>query len=91
MDLGYLLASKQEGIMTRDTRFVFCPAYDDCVDAEYRIIGCDNVSIQVAPYAGGYGVNEYVGSGEFFASRPHGIFRRLRDAQAKALEVARKG
>lgn len=76
-----------------DPRFVFVPAEDESVDDSYELVGGDvEVSIQCAPYAGGYGVNSYChaspGDGGGFLMRDHGMFTNLEAARLKALEVA---
>lgn len=68
------------------THFVFNPATDESTDAEYILIGHPNVTIQVAPYAGGYCVNEWLPDED--AMQHHGEFRSLAAAKRKALTVA---
>lgn len=76
----------------KDTRFVYSPADDESVDAEFKLIGHPNISIQVAPYAGGFVVNEYgqddPNDPATFWSRECGTFARLETAQSLALEMA---
>lgn len=79
--------------MRADTRFIFIPADDETVDAEYRVIGGKRqVSVQVCPYAGGYAVNEYglddPADEASFWCRDHGVFRSLDRAKRKALRIA---
>jgi hypothetical protein len=68
------------------TYFVFNPARDETVDAEYVLIGHPNVTIQIAPYAGGYFVDEWLPDEE--AMLHHGVFRSLAAAKHEALKVA---
>lgn len=75
----------------KDTRFVYLPADDDMTDASYKVLGGKkDVEIQCAPYAGGYGVNEYFydAKGQLEAVQDHGFYRSLEKARVKALEVA---
>lgn len=75
---------------TTDPLFRFVPADDDMTDDEYEVVGgTARVSIQVAGYAGGYFVNEYSPEGDKdFWMRDHGVFRSLKSAKAKALQIA---
>ncbi len=67
--------------------FRFEPAEDESTDAQYVLIENENWTVQVSPYAGGYGVNEYgydnPGDEGSLWMADHGIYR----SKAKALDV----
>lgn len=71
--------------------FVFNPADPfDSVDSEYVLITHPHITIQISPYMGKlgkFGVNEWLKDEE--AMVHHGSFRTLKDAQMKALAVAK--
>lgn len=71
-----------------NSQFVFNRASDDSVDSEYVLLANTSVTIQCAPYAGGYVVNDHGGEGADFWCRDHGIHRSLDAAMQRALKVA---
>jgi hypothetical protein len=68
-------------------QFEFSPAPDETVDDEYILLANRNVTIQIAPYAGGFTVNEHGGRGADFWLLPHGTHAALEDAQREAIKV----
>ena len=73
--------------------FIYIPAEDDTVDAEFECVGgFRNVSIQVCPYGHGYSVNEYgledPSDESTFYMIFHGESRNLSEAKRIAAKVA---
>jgi hypothetical protein len=74
--------------MTTTTNEVFTfQAEEDGMDAGYELASNPLITIQVALYAGGYFVNRWDEKEQ--AQYHYGVFSRLDDAKAKAIEVNR--
>lgn len=76
-----------------ELKFIYIPADDDTVDAEFECVGgLRDVSIQVCPYGHGYSVNEYgledPSDESTFYMIFHGESRDLNEAKNIAAKVA---
>lgn len=69
------------------TLFTFEESQDPSVEDDQWVLKSNpTITIQVCPYAGGYAVNEF--NEEEGMMYDHGMFKTLKSAAVKALEVA---